>query len=76
MTKAEINEMYRLMFAEYPDIVNVEQLQAMLGISRHTAYALIDEGYLAGIKVGKAYRIPKINVIRYVLSVKEDGQNA
>ena len=76
MTKVEINELYRLMFTEYPDIVNVEQLQTMLDISRHTAYALIDNGSLPGIKVGKAYRIPKINVIKYVLSIQENGQNA
>lgn len=29
----EIREMYKLMFAEYPDIVTVKDLQAMLGIS-------------------------------------------
>ena len=69
MTKIEINELYRLMFSDYPDIINIENLQSMLGISRHTAYALIDNGSLSGIKVGKAYRIPKINVIKYVLSV-------
>ena len=27
----EIREMYKLMFAEYPDIVTVKDLQAMLG---------------------------------------------
>ncbi len=75
MTKIEINELYRLMFSDYPDIINIENLQSMLGISRHTAYALIDNGSLSGIKVGKAYRIPKINVIKYVLSVSEDRHN-
>ena len=34
----EIREMYKLMFTEYPDIVTVKDLQAMLGISRHAAY--------------------------------------
>ena len=37
----EIREMYKLMFAEYPDIVTVKDLQTMLGISRHTAYDLL-----------------------------------
>ena len=37
----EIREMYKLMFAEYPDIVTVKDLQAMLGISRHAAYDLL-----------------------------------
>ena len=36
----EIREMYKLMFAEYPDIVTVKDLQAMLGISRHAACLL------------------------------------
>ena len=34
----EIREMYKLMFAEYPDIVTVKDLQAMLGISRQTCW--------------------------------------
>ena len=40
----EIREMYKLMFAEYPDIVTVKDLQIMLGISRHAAYDLLGEG--------------------------------
>ena len=56
------------MFTDYPDIVNVAQVQTMLGISRHLAYALIGDGYIHGLKIGNAYRIPKINVINYALS--------
>ena len=35
MTKIEIQTLYEVMFTDYPDIVNVAQVQAMLGISRH-----------------------------------------
>ena len=63
----EIREMYKLMFAEYPDIVTVKDLQAMLGISRHAAYDLLADGSIRGLKLGNAYKIPKINVIRYVV---------
>ena len=35
------NEMYSVMFSEYPDIVDIVQMQKMLGISRHLAYELI-----------------------------------
>ena len=45
----------------------MKQLQTMLGISRHTAYDLLTDGEIKGIKIGNAYKIPKINVIRYVL---------
>jgi hypothetical protein len=64
MTKIEIQTLYEVMFTDYPDIVNV----AMLGISRHLAYALIGDGDIPGMKIGNAYRVPKINVIRYALS--------
>ena len=63
----EIREMYKLMFAEYPDIVTFKDLQAMLGISRHAAYDLLTDGSIRGLKLGNAYKIPKINVIRYVV---------
>lgn len=68
MTKAEIHALYEVMFTEYPDIVNVAQVQSMLGVSRHLAYQLIGNGYIPGIKIGNAYRVPKINVINYALS--------
>ena len=63
----EIREMYKLMFAEYPDIVTVKDLQTMLGISRHAAYDLLGEGEISCIRLANAYKIPKINVINYVL---------
>lgn len=55
----EIREMYKLMFAEYPDIVTVKDLQAMLGISRHAAYDLLGEGEISCIRLANAYKIPQ-----------------
>lgn len=69
-SKIEIQTLYEVMFTDYPDIVNVAQVQAMLGISRHLAYALIGDGDIPGMKIGNAYRVPKINVIRYALGGK------
>ena len=31
MTKAEIKDLYKVMFTEYPDVVDAEQLGKMLG---------------------------------------------
>lgn len=64
-------ELYTVMFPDYPDIVDVAQIQKMLGVSRHLAYALITSGQMQGIKIGKAYRVPKVKVIDYVLSQKK-----
>lgn len=71
MTKNELKELYKLMFPDYPDIVTVAQLQSMLSISRHLAYDLINKGYIPALLIGKAYKIPKVNVIKYVLSVDQ-----
>lgn len=55
------------MFADHPDVVDVSGLQSMLGnIGRQTAYELVRKGTIKAIKVGKLYRIPKINVIAFL----------
>mgnify|MGYP002676508034 FL=1 len=55
------------MFADYPDVVDVSGLQSMLGnIGKQTAYELVWKGTIKAIKVGKLYRIPKINVIAFL----------
>jgi len=72
MKKTELKELYTMMFPEYPDILTVAQLQKMLGISRHLAYDLINGGYIHGIKVGSAFKVPKVSVINYVL--EEDNR--
>lgn len=67
MKKSELRDLYSMMFPEYPDIVNITQLQSMLCISRHFAYELINDGYIKALKIGNAFRIPKVNVIEYVM---------
>ena len=58
---------YSIMFKEYPDIVTVAQLQKMLHISRQLSYELINSGQIRAFKVGNSYRIPKIDVIDFVM---------
>ncbi len=56
------------MFADYPDVVDVSGLQSMLGgISQQKAYELVRKGTIKAIKIGKLYRIPKINVIAFLM---------
>ena len=71
MKKSELKELYQMMFPDYPDLVNIAQLQTMLGVSRHLAYDLINDGYIKGLKIGNAFRIPKVNVIEYIMDQNE-----
>ena len=56
------------MFENYPDVVEVEDLRKMLGgISRKLAYRLLADDEIRSVKVGRAYKIPKVCVIEYLM---------
>lgn len=56
------------MFDQYPDVVEVDDLRKMLGgISKKLAYRLLTEQEIRSVKVGRAYKIPKICVIEYLM---------
>ena len=63
-----IEMMYKVMFPDYPDVVSVAQLQKMLGISRHFAYSMINDGILKAIRIGSAYKVPKVYIIDYIVN--------
>ena len=58
---------YKSMFKNYPDVVNVKQLQIMLGgISKKLAYHLLQNKIIKSIKIGRQYKIAKVDVILYL----------
>lgn len=67
----EIQNNYNVMFVSYPDIVNVKQLQEMLGIGITLAYRLVSENKIKAFKIGREYKIPKANIIAYLLQQNE-----
>ncbi len=62
------NNLYELMFTNYPDVVNVEELTKMLDIGITLAYKLVKKGKIQSLKVGRAYKIPKAHVISYLIN--------
>lgn len=69
----------REIFRKYPDVVDVNQLCKMLGgahpISKKTAYRLLTTGKIKAFRLGRSYRIPKVNVIRFLQSGLSDDCN-
>ena len=58
---------YKSMFKNYPDVVNVKELQSMLGdISKKLAYHLLRNDIIKSIKIGRQYKIAKVDVILYL----------
>lgn len=64
----DVKENYKLMFTTYPDVVNIEQMKSMLGIGITLAYRLLKTRQIKSIKIGREYRIPKGNVISYLMN--------
>ncbi len=61
------NNYYKSMFKNYPDVVNVKQLQLILGsISKKLAYHLLQNNIIKSIKIGREYKIAKADVILYL----------
>ena len=54
-------------FKNYPDALTLGEFSEMLGISQKLASKLIRTGEIEAIKVGREYRIAKVNAIRYLL---------
>ena len=72
MSNTKIDSKYKTMFSDYPDVVTVAQLRKMLGISRHLAYELICEQKIKAFQLGNSYKIPKVNVIEYIIQSQEN----
>lgn len=61
------NTNYKSMFSSYPDVVNFTQMKEMLGnIGSTLAYKLLRDNTIKSIKVSRAYKIPKNNIIEYL----------
>lgn len=54
------------LFAEYPDIVGVEDLAKMLSIGRAKALSLLQEGKIESFRKGRKYLIPKTLIKDYI----------
>ena len=61
-----MKDAYSVMLREYPDVMNIEQMSQALGVSTKTGYGLLKSGKVACLKVGRAYRIPKVHLLTYL----------
>ena len=57
---------YKLMLREYPDVMNIDQMSELLGVSTKTGYKLLRDGKITCLKVGWSYRIPKAHLFTYL----------
>lgn len=63
----QTDDVYHTMFADYPDIVGVDQLCEMLNLKYKTVCKFVREGKIPRMPDGRKIRVAKIEVINYVL---------
>lgn len=60
---------------QYPDVLNVDDIQEILGIGRRQAYELVSSGKFHTVKVGKRIKILKSVFIRWLNGTETDYGN-
>lgn len=66
VTAISQRDAYKIMLKEYPDILSVEQVSEVLGISTKTCYKILRSGSICCLKVGRSYRVPKAHLFTYL----------
>ncbi len=56
---------YHVRLKDFPDLLDINQLSELLGVSTKTGYKMLKNGKIHALKVGRAYRIPKANVLSF-----------
>lgn len=55
------------MFAQYEDMVTIDNLCKMLSIGRNAAYTLLNAGKIKAFKIGRVWKIPRMAVEEYIM---------
>lgn len=64
-----------VMLANYPDVMDINQVSEVVGVSTKTAYSLLQNGKIAYLKIGRSYRIPKVKLQDYLFSAQTNKTN-
>ena len=72
--KITAQNIYSVIFGKYPDAISVSQASEVLGVSAGTVRSILNGGKLLSFKVGREFRIPKADLLKFMWDVK--NQNA
>lgn len=58
----------KTMLDSYPDVLQPADVMEILHVGRNTVYSWLAQGTIESKKIGKKYIIPKVNLIRFLVS--------
>jgi len=64
--RISLEKAYQVFFEDYPDVLDLKQVCAILRVSMKTGYTLIQEDKIKHLKIGREYRIPKLFLLNYL----------
>lgn len=64
MEKLQIKEIEIL--KNFDDVLTFKEFRQVLKIGRNKAYELLQNNIISSIRIGNSYRIPKVNIIKYL----------
>lgn len=62
------NDPYATMLPDYPDVLSAAQVAKILHIGKTRTYQLLRSGEIPSIRIGNSYRIPRAQLISYLLT--------
>ena len=64
--------MSKEIFAEYNEILSIEDVMEILHIGKNSVYSLLKSNEIRNIRVGKRYIVPKQSVINFITAITEN----
>ena len=64
MEKLQIKEIEIL--KNFDDVLTFKEFRQVLKIGRNKDYELLQNNIVSSIRIGNSYRIPKVNIIKYL----------
>lgn len=64
--------MSKEIFAEYDEILSIEDVMEILHIGKNSVYSLLKSNEIQNIRVGKRYIVPKQSVINFIAAITEN----
>lgn len=64
--------MSKEIFAEYDEILSIEDVMEILHIGKNSVYSLLKSNEIRNIRVGKRYIVPKQSVINFITAITEN----
>ena len=62
------DEIHAELLEGYPEMLDIRQMAAALGICERTCYRLLRQNRLHYLRIGRMYRIPKTSLMTYLKS--------